>query len=132
MTDLVDLLAKEYTYLETELLLTDGTPQHRAVSWLAHEDEWTRDALMNPDIPIQMIGERYALTVLYYATEGDQWFGESHEFLSSASVCNWTAVGTDDVLSFCLGEGVSCNDDDFVASLTFSKLPPKIERPPGR
>jgi len=129
VTDLVNLLSTEYSNLDTEPLLTDGTPQNRAISWMTLEDDWTEDAMTTADIPIQMIGERYSLAVIYFATDGDQW--SDHEvkwLLNTTSVCEWNNVtgSLDDVSTGSFDEvtttrGVSCNDDGMVVTLDLSE-----------
>jgi len=124
VTNLTNLLTKQYpgrldTDEELGLLFADGTAQHQALYWLALEDDWTREAL-NQEIPIELIGERYALTILYFAGEGEQWEGEVNWLRATTSVCNWTATGMGD-FGQTLGEGISCDEDDFVISLDLCK-----------
>jgi len=126
VTSLADLLANEYG-LDTEIMFADGTPQNRALFFMALEDEWTRGVLgkttttseeEEEDLPppIELIGERYGLAVLYYATGGDQWQIQVDWFVDSpASMCNWTDV---------FPRQVECNEDDSVILLNLGKVTP--------
>jgi len=118
VTVLADLLSNEFE-LDTGLLFSDGTPQNRSLFWLALEDGWTREVLtVSDDVPIQMMGARYALTVLYYTTNGDQWNDKINWFVDTASVCNWTVPDPDSVGFW---NPISCNDDDSVFYLDLGR-----------
>jgi len=117
VTNLVDRLLTEYADLDTEQLLTDGTPQNRAIDFMALKDDWTREAT-STSVSVQMIGERYALVVMYYATDGKSWNHEVNWLLNTTSVCEWNSPK--DTLEEV--KGVSCNDDGLVVGLDLGEF----------
>jgi hypothetical protein len=66
--------------------VNDNTsPQHRALSWLANVDP----AELNfEDTDLDKLLQRYVLTVIYYATDGENWEYQ-YNFLSGDDVCQW-------------------------------------------
>ena len=82
----------------TDLALLDdeSTPQYKAFNWLLNEDE----AGICPD-EINA-GARYALAVVYFSTDGDNWTicsrdestpcAGSERFLSGANLCDWYGI----------------------------------------
>jgi len=108
---LVDRLSTEYTNLDVEPMLNDGTPQNRAIYWMALEDEWTREGITTY-VSIQRIGEPYALVVLYYLDDGDEWNDEVNWILNTTSVCAWNnSTGYNEV------KGEFCRDDRSVVAV---------------
>jgi hypothetical protein len=61
------------------------SPQHRAVNWLANVDPLELDF---EDTDLDQLIQRYVLTVVYYATGGENWEYQ-YNFLSEDSVCAW-------------------------------------------
>lgn len=62
-----------------------ASPQSQALNWLAHDDPAKLDL---ESAPSSVILERYALAVLYFATDGKNW-KDDFRFLSARSVCEW-------------------------------------------
>lgn len=97
--------------------MIDGTPQNRAINFMALKDDWTTEA-MSTNVSVQMIGERYALVVIYYATSSEQWNDEVNWLLNTTSVCEWNSMkGTLEEV-----KGVSCNDDGLLVALDLGEL----------
>ena len=71
-------------------LWNDSTPQGKAIWWLAEEDGLEVD----PE-DSEVLVQRYALAVIYYATGGQTWIDKAH-FLSNMSVCHWNEDDKDD------------------------------------
>ena len=73
-----------------------GTPQHKAVKWLADEDG---AALPLPTVSIKdrnskegyMYMVRYVMAVLYYAMDGDNWTTKVN-FMTDKDVCDWLGL----------------------------------------
>jgi len=125
VTNLVERLVGQYPNLDAEVMLMDGTPQNHAIYWMAVEDDWTQEAMKKKDdVRMKMIGERYALAVIYYTTKGEQWKYKSSLFMKAISVCMWKAAGPfDDVIPVDVhgATGTSCNDEDSVDVLDLSE-----------
>lgn len=70
----------------TEIFENKGSAQYKALYWMAHDDvlRYTPDN----DHWIKKIIQRYALTTIYYATNGPGWTN-AFFFLSSKDECNW-------------------------------------------
>lgn len=70
-------------------LSTPGTPQSRAVNWLAAEDSYAIDipTIMNKHTRFV---ERYVLAVFYYSTNGQFWANDVR-FLQPIDHCQWYA-----------------------------------------
>ena len=64
-------------------LWNDSTPQGKAIRWLAEED-----GLVVDPADSEVLVQRYALAVIFYATGGETWIDKAH-FLSNMSVCHW-------------------------------------------
>ena len=64
-------------------LWNDSTPQGKAIWWLAEEDGLEVDPAES-----EVLVQRYALAVIFYATGGETWIHKAH-FLSNMSVCDW-------------------------------------------
>lgn len=93
--------------LSGEQLIQDGSPQQRAARWIADDDP------MQLDINDPSFEERYAMGVMFYSLNGDNW-GFTN-WLTGASECNWDYVGggSTDCLSGCT--------DGKICSLVFRK-----------
>ena len=61
------------------------SPQRKALDWLVHDDEAKIDVT-----DIHRLATRYGLAVLYFATNGFQWYNR-YQFLSPLHECNWTS-----------------------------------------
>ena len=86
----IDSLRYELALEIFEPMVGDGvndvtSPEHRAVNWLANVDPAQLD-FVNTDLD-QLI-QRYVLTVVYYATGGENWQYQ-YNFLSQDNVCEW-------------------------------------------
>ena len=102
-------------------LWNDSTPQGKAIRWLAEEDglevdPWESDVLV----------QRYALVVIFYATGGKKrenkgWIKKAH-FLSNMSVCHWNEPD-DDTFTYDSFLGTNCPDGNSeVKELSLSKF----------
>jgi hypothetical protein len=74
-----------------------GTPEYRALMWMAVEDP----AKMSPRSHIDELVQRFVLTTIYEATQGDKWV-DAYHFKSYMDVCRWNK-GDDE-------NGVYCTD----------------------
>lgn len=85
-----------------------GTPQNRAVTWLAEEDE------ANIAVPLVKVSARagysymtrYILAVFYYSTDGPNWINDN-DFLSIDDICGWNKVNYDGARYF--RQGIYCD-----------------------
>ena len=94
-----------YDYVDDE-----DSPQYKALDWLANVDEWSNE---DREYDVEMLVERYALTAIFYATDGENW-KNNLDFLSpDLGVCDWRdyIVFSED---FEFWEGVTCDGDGFV------------------
>ena len=64
-------------------LWNDYTPQVKAIWWRTEEDGLEVDPSYT-----EVLVQRYALAVIFYATGGDTWIDRAH-LLSNMSVCHW-------------------------------------------
>ena len=85
-----------------------GLMQGKAADWLINQDEY----LICPDDP--KIVQRFALAVIYFATNGDEWlqcsangldpcgfedpFVGDSRFLSAVNECNWAGIACDPLM----------------------------------
>jgi hypothetical protein len=70
-----------------EAILADHDPLHvDAKNWLCDTDTWVPPT--NDFDPDRLWNERYAMAVLYYSTNGNEWDYDGG-WLSSTSVCDW-------------------------------------------
>ena len=76
------------------------TAQNMAMSWYTFEDSLGYDNLESFSF------ERYALAVLYFATNGDQWTS-SDNFISERAECEW--------------EGIICEKNDGISEIVLRK-----------
>jgi hypothetical protein len=96
-----------------EALWDGSSPQYKALWWIVHED------LGNMMMKIQdetqssssMIVERYVMALLYFSTDGPNWF-EQGNFLGNTSICDWGVAA---------GKRVECNDEGSAVHLAMSK-----------
>ena len=73
-------------------VLTQGTPQRRAVGWLSSQDEFDTQGLE------LIFFQRYIMTVLYFAMNGEQWLQQEKWLSPTLHVCDWSfgiSCGTD-------------------------------------
>ena len=74
-------------YTPEYILSNPLTPQHRALLWLANDDNRT---MLTFDTKLY---ERYALVTLFFATGGGEgYWHNNYNFLSDRDVCDWMAV----------------------------------------
>jgi len=85
-----------------ERLEDPDTPQGMAYNWMVTLDDAQVDPCTDPSAE-----QRYALATLYYGTQEYGWSDDS-DWLSGESECTW--------------EGVKCDDDMKVKSLSLSKF----------
>jgi hypothetical protein len=89
-------------------VVNDNTsPQHRALNWLANVDPAQLDF---EDTGLDQLLQRYVLTVVYYATGGENWEYQ-YNFLSISNVCDWNMEIEGDIW------GASCFDHINVGNL---------------
>ena len=88
-------------------LWNDSTPQGKAMRWLAEEDGLEVDPSDS-----EVLVQRYALAVIFYATGGDTWIDKAH-FLSNMSVFHWNELEEDDYdYDYFSYLGTNCTDDN--------------------
>ena len=98
---------------------TDGTPQFKAALWMSNEDAKNYDIPTGPDDPLaNKFLQRYILTVIYYAMNGNQWQFRAH-FASNRDECNWYETFGAGVEQFTFG--ATCDDDGNVVKLFLRK-----------
>ena len=69
-----------------EILTNELSPQYKALHWMAYEDILRRQP--DTDFSVKKIIQRYALSVIYFATAGELW-RDSALFLSNLDECSW-------------------------------------------
>jgi hypothetical protein len=81
-TDLMNLLFQTYQQagLDTSVLTKSGSPQFRAVQWLADLDK------RKPDINPSVV-QRYALAVMYFSLGGSDWKFKQTKWMNVAHEC---------------------------------------------
>jgi hypothetical protein len=96
-----------------EAILVDPTkPQYYALKWLADVDS----AQLDFSAANSRVLQRYALAVLYYATQGYAW-SNAFNFLSTVNECEWNGTHNGERA----GVG-GCSGDGLVTSLTLGRL----------
>ena len=65
---------------------TRDTPQQKALNWIAFEDDLQLKA---DEDPVERIAQRYALAVLYYATNGESWLRDTGWLTGREHECTW-------------------------------------------
>ncbi len=69
-----------------DIFANELSPQYKALHWMAYEDILRRQP--DTDFQIKKIIQRYALSVIYFATSGELW-RDSALFLSNLDECSW-------------------------------------------
>jgi hypothetical protein len=87
--DSIATFLRTFTTVDDHNFLDTSKPQYQAISWMADIDtfDYSIPESSQVDGYFDFI-QRYALAVLFYATNGDQWDDSSY-FLQSAHVCKW-------------------------------------------
>jgi hypothetical protein len=88
----------------------DGTPQRKAIQWLAFTDT---ARLPLDTTPLDEIIQRYTFVTTYYATGGDDW-KVNYNFLSGANICEWHNKNGD--------EGITCNEKGYATMLKLGDM----------
>ena len=73
-------------------VLTEKTPQRRAVGWLSSQDEFDTQGLE------LIFFQRYIMTVFYFAMNGEQWLEQEKWLSPTLHICDWSIgiiCGTD-------------------------------------
>lgn len=70
-------------------LTTAGSPQSRAVAWMAEDDEANLPAPSADGEVAYKYTTRYVMAVLYYSTGGDRTWKYQLGFMTGADVCDW-------------------------------------------
>ena len=102
-------------------LWNDSTPQGKAIRWLAEEDGLEVDPLDS-----EVLVQRYALAVIFYATGGKKrenkgWIKKAN-FLSNMSVCHWNEPDDEDEYTYSI-LGTNCPDGNSeVKTLSLGKF----------
>ena len=90
----------------------------RGLDWLTNQDPAQLDPLVTP---FATLHERYVIVLLYFATNGDDWYFRL-SFLAATSVCGWNdgnpGIGFD---------GVACNEQNSVNEITLGKASAMVE-----
>jgi hypothetical protein len=94
-----------------EALWDESSPQYKALWWIVHDDPAKMIMKMQDETQSSsdMIVERYAMAVLYFATAGANWIQQLN-FLGNSSICDWYD-------SMQIEKGVSCNDEGSAVTL---------------
>jgi hypothetical protein len=94
-----------------DALYEAGSPQYKALNWLANEDP---AGLSVEETSSETIENRYVAAVLYYAFDGGDL--QQYNFLSESDVCTWKKDGLDG-----LEYGIACDSSDNIVSLRLRK-----------
>ena len=78
--------------LNVELQST-SSPQYKAAKWMAEGDSSDLSLLLSSPAQFQ---QRYALSVIYYSTNGDQWFNKCNFMDPTLHVCDWNCPWPDE------------------------------------
>ena len=115
---LFSILSKN-SYDDGAALLTDGSPQQQAMSWLESEPG-------TAEIMDTVLLQIYALVTLYYATSGDQWLnqGTKDQFNSRSS---WLFS----INNYCEWSGLTCNANLMTLNLENNTLKGTLPREIG-
>jgi hypothetical protein len=112
--EMVDTIGGMVASDPTVFFTSMNTPQYKAMDWLANNDTWTTTVDRSP----VLLAERYALVLLYFATDGPNW-KEQYFFLESTSVCTWND-GSDlwaSNVTWLEASGVFCGADELVQEM---------------
>lgn len=91
----------------------EGSPQKRAVEWIANVDELT----VSLD-QIDSLVQRYIITVFFYAMGGEFWTNRLN-FLSREDVCKWYIAGFAGDSKAPRQFGINCNAEGTVSKIHF-------------
>jgi hypothetical protein len=99
-----------------ETLWDESSPQYKALWWIVHDDPANMMTTMQDETQssLNMIVERYVMALLYFATDGPNWF-EQVNFLGNSSICGWLVPSQSH-------DGVQCNDEGSAVQLSLSKF----------
>jgi hypothetical protein len=99
------VLRSQLSYLLTEPSLFNNplSPQGKSLDWLVSDVDQSGVTMDE----VARLEARFALSVLYYTTNGDGWVDHTN-FLSSSSECEWA--------------GISCTSDGQVRSISLGKF----------
>mgnify|MGYP006914663425 CR=1 FL=1 len=86
----------------------ESSPQFKGLAWLANTDA----SKVNKNDQARLEA-RFALAMLYFATQGEGWFGDL-QFSTNFHECNWTSSAE-------ARQGLACNVDDEVISIIIGK-----------
>lgn len=96
---------------DASTFMDPSTPQYKALLWLFNR---YRDRVMSGDATLRV---EYVLAVFYFSTSQKSLWGQSNNFLSSKTICEWKDLGNDG------GEtGVICDETGDVVALNLSKF----------
>lgn len=110
---------------DATVLNNPDTPQNQALQWLAYDDQLHLDPNSNSSAAYEII-QRYAATVLYYATRGQRWENQCNFLNTTMSICKWNDVEKKRGL-FCHEENDDLFSIDLQKNLLISgPLPPEI------
>ena len=102
------------------------SPQSRALNWMVYEDPLQLEPPRSA-AETNKIAQRFALTVLFYATGGETWVS-SHNFLSGEDECEWNSV---DDRGYFSGAG-QCDRDGMITTVAlwqnnlFGRIPAEL------
>lgn len=101
-------------------LVTPGSPQNKALNWIANQDAGTFQIPVSATAPSAFkFAQRYVLAVMYYSLDGMNW-QYRNDFLSEFDECDWNrGVNTGGGKSFKFG--VSCDVKGMVNELFMRK-----------
>jgi hypothetical protein len=94
-----------------DVLLDELSPQYKALWWIVHEDptNMMQMTVQNETQSSKLrLLEKYAMAVLYFATDGSNWWDQL-DFLGNTSVCEWDRA-------------VECDGEGAVLILALGKL----------
>lgn len=96
------------------------TPQYRAAEWMAEEDQFP--LINSPLDDPSRFAQRYAMSVFYYATGGDEsWIRQANFLSPTLDLCSWqedAPEGADTILGIL---GVECFSSGEVMAIEFCK-----------
>jgi Leucine-rich repeat (LRR) protein len=101
---------------DLELFSEPLSPQSQALAWMKNDT-----IIMSPSRSTQDLLQRYVLAVLFYATDGSNWFW-SQSYLSSNDVCTWNN-GTDVYGVYCRLDGESVDELVLPSNSLLGQLP---------
>jgi len=112
LQDMIKLVA-DHGWADTDLLETEGSPESKAVQWLAQADPMQLDPVK--DGVTQEFQNRFLLALFYYSLDGPNWL-EQMNFLSGKTVCEWNEQYTTKV-QLPVTVGVSCHGTGTIREL---------------